>query len=91
MKGFVSGYAFRRVERMFYAEEASAAVLRKLLRTTSSLSAPGSWPAEVRSRPYLPPNPAVCIDCRETSAVDAIPCMRNLKSSAFEAFSRAVS
>ena len=40
---------------------------------------------------YLPPNPAVCIDCREISAVDAIPCMRSLKSSAFEAFSRAVS
>jgi hypothetical protein len=39
---------------------------------------------------YLP-NPADCIDCREISAVDAIPCMRSLKSSALEAFSRAVS
>jgi hypothetical protein len=37
------------------------------------------------------PNPADCIDCREISAVDAIPCMRSLKSSAFEAFSSAVS
>jgi len=40
---------------------------------------------------YLPPNPADCIDCREISAVEAIPCMRNLKSSALEAFSSAVS
>ncbi len=40
---------------------------------------------------YRPPNPADCIDCREISDVDAMPCMRSLKSSAFEAFSRAVS
>lgn len=40
---------------------------------------------------YLPPNPADCIDCREMSAVDAIPCIRSLKSSALEAFSSAVS
>jgi hypothetical protein len=37
------------------------------------------------------PNPAACIDCREMSAVEAMPCMRNLNSSAFEALSRAVS
>jgi hypothetical protein len=37
------------------------------------------------------PKPAACIDCREISAVDAIPCMRSLNSSEFEAFSRAVS
>jgi len=37
------------------------------------------------------PKPAVCIDCREMSDVDAIPCIRNLNSSAFEALSRAVS
>jgi len=47
--------------------------------------------AESRKRnPYLP-NPADCIDCREISAVDAMPCMRSLKSSALEAFSSAVS
>src|ERR1700751_2575449 len=40
---------------------------------------------------YLPPNPAVCIDCREMSAVEAMPCIRSLKSSALEAFSSAVS
>jgi hypothetical protein len=40
---------------------------------------------------YRPPKPAVCIDCREMSAVEAIPCIRSLKSSAFEAFSSAVS
>ena len=40
---------------------------------------------------YLPPNPADCIDCREISAVEAMPCIRSLKSSALEAFSSAVS
>jgi len=40
---------------------------------------------------YRPPNPADCIDCREISAVDAMPCIRSLKSSALEAFSSAVS
>src|SRR5579871_2173455 len=58
--------------------------LPALLRMTSLQSRNGL-------RDYLPPNPAVCIDCREISAVEAIPCMRSLKSSAFEAFSRAVS
>jgi hypothetical protein len=37
------------------------------------------------------PKPADCMDCRERSAVDAMPCMRNLNSSALEALSRAVS
>ena len=37
------------------------------------------------------PKPADCIDCREMSEVDAIPCIRNLNSSAFDALSRAVS
>ena len=47
---------------------------------------------ESRSPPrYRPPNPADCIDCREMSAVEAMPCMRSLKSSALEAFSSAVS
>lgn len=40
---------------------------------------------------YLAPKPADCIDCREMSEVEAMPCMRSLKSSALEAFSRAVS
>jgi hypothetical protein len=43
-------------------------------------------------RPNLQrPKPADCIDCRERSDVDAIPCIRSLNSSAFEALSRAVS
>ena len=37
------------------------------------------------------PKPVVCIAFREMSAVDAIPCIRSLNSSAFEALSRAVS
>ena len=37
------------------------------------------------------PKPADCMDCRDRSEVEAIPCMRSLNSSAFEAFSRAVS
>jgi hypothetical protein len=37
------------------------------------------------------PKPADCIDCREISEVDAIPCIRNLNSSAFDALSSAVS
>ena len=41
--------------------------------------------------PTQRPKPADCIDCREMSAVDAIPCIRSLNSSAFEALSRAVS
>ncbi len=59
---------------------------------------PGSQKPEAGSRSqkpeaelYLPPNPADCIDCREISAVEAMPCMRSLKSSALEAFSSAVS
>ena len=43
-----------------------------------------------QTRSHLP-NPADCIDCREMSAVEAMPCIRSLNSSAFEAFSRAVS
>src|SRR5260370_36862100 len=44
------------------------------------------------SRPNLQrPKPVVCIDCREMSAVDAMPCIRSLNSSAFEAHSRAAS
>jgi REP element-mobilizing transposase RayT len=39
---------------------------------------------------YLP-KPADCIDCREISDVEAIPCIRSLNSSAFEALSSAVS
>ena len=37
------------------------------------------------------PKPADCMDCRDRSEVEAIPCMRSLNSSAFDAFSRAVS
>ena len=37
------------------------------------------------------PNPADCIDCFEMSDVEAIPCIRSLNSSAFEALSNAVS
>jgi hypothetical protein len=37
------------------------------------------------------PKPADCIACREMSDVDAIPCIRSLNSSAFEALSSAVS
>ena len=37
------------------------------------------------------PKPVVCIAFREMSAVDAIPCIRSLNSSAFEALSSAVS
>ena len=37
------------------------------------------------------PKPADCMDCRDRSEVEAMPCMRSLNSSAFEAFSRAVS
>ena len=46
---------------------------------------------ELRTGYDFAPNPAACIDCREMSAVDAMPCMRSLKSSALEAFSSAVS
>jgi len=35
--------------------------------------------------------PPVCIDCRDISLVDAMPCARSLKSSALEAFSSATS
>lgn len=37
------------------------------------------------------PKPADCMDCRDRSEVEAMPCMRSLNSSAFDAFSRAVS
>lgn len=37
------------------------------------------------------PKPVCCIAFREMSAVDAIPCIRSLNSSAFEALSSAVS
>jgi hypothetical protein len=37
------------------------------------------------------PKPVVCIAFREMSAVDEIPCIRSLNSSAFDALSRAVS
>jgi hypothetical protein len=37
------------------------------------------------------PKPVVCIAFREMSAVDAMPCIRSLNSSAFEALSSAVS
>jgi hypothetical protein len=42
-------------------------------------------------KPIYRPNPADCMDCRDKSDVDAMPCMRSLNSSAFDAFSRAVS
>src|ERR1700756_3745695 len=40
---------------------------------------------------YLPPNPVACIAFFDISLVDEMPCMRSLKSSAFDAFSSAVS
>lgn len=40
---------------------------------------------------YLPPNPAACMEFLDMSLVDEMPCMRNLKSSALDAFSSAVS
>ena len=39
----------------------------------------------------LPPNPVCCMALREMSLVEETPCIRNLKSSALEAFSKAVS
>jgi hypothetical protein len=51
----------------------------------------GGGSREPVAEAYRPPYPADCIDCREMSAVEAMPCMRNLKSSALEAFSSAVS
>jgi hypothetical protein len=56
-----------------------------------ALSAALKLCASKRRPIYRPPNPADCIDCREISAVEAMPCMRSLKSSALEAFSSAVS
>jgi hypothetical protein len=60
--------------------------------------APVNWrnnlqkqPSSARQTCSHRPKPADCIACREISDVDAIPCMRSLNSSAFDAFSRAVS
>src|SRR6185312_12154021 len=43
------------------------------------LSEKTSWKA------YLPPKPAACMELRDASELDEIPCMRSLKSSALEA------
>ena len=40
---------------------------------------------------YFAPYPAACMEFFDMSLVDEIPCMRSLKSSAFEALSSAVS
>jgi hypothetical protein len=40
---------------------------------------------------YRPPKPACCMEFFEMSLVDEMPDIRNLKSSAFDALSRAVS
>ncbi len=40
---------------------------------------------------YRAPNPEACIAFFDMSLVDEMPCMRSLKSSAFDAFSSAVS
>ena len=46
---------------------------------------------EVQEEQTQRPKLADCMDCRDRSEVEAMPCMRSLNSSAFEALSRAVS
>jgi hypothetical protein len=46
---------------------------------------------EVQEEQTQRPKLADCMDCRDRSEVEAMPCIRSLNSSAFEALSRAVS
>src|SRR5208337_639488 len=50
----------------------------------------GAGRTQFRPQPQRP-KPVCCIAFREMSAVDAIPCIRSLNSSAFDALSSAVS